>query len=779
MAVKLGMFHGRLALLVCAFGVGMVPIGAQLINLSVVRHEELLAGARERLVRFEWTPTMRGRILDRRGRVLAEDRATSAVAIDFRVLSGQWAHDEAKKRAKDRHSDRWRDLDDETRARLIERYAEVLEGHIDRMYTDLAIMLGVPRSELIERGAVIIERVSERHEHLILKRLDNARDAGQKITKSVRANAGEPIREQTMPHIVMRNVADATAFAISRRARETVALDMPGGALVVERYPGVSIDETSNRHYPMETVRVVLDRSSLPKPIASDSRQTILVEGVATNVLGWMRGVALGEDYERRKIQRQDDPAFAARVASAGGRDRGMYFPDDPAGLLGVERAMEHDLRGLRGLRTIRLDSHEETVEPPVAGSDIVLTIDIELQARIRAIMDPAFGLARVQDWHGKPNEMMPAGTPLNGAAVVLDVRSGEILSMVSTPSFTRAQYAEDPSAIIDDTINAPLRNRVTQAAYPPGSVAKALVLVEAIERGALSLGERIACNGHLYEDRPDRLRCWIFKRFTLTHSNALGHDLDAVEGLMASCNVFFFTLGRRLGADRIQRMYERFGVGSTWGLGLGYESPGMLGLFTRGASAGLGTGDAIQMGIGQGPVAWTPLHAADALATIARGGTHVAPHVVRGRAGGARKPIVIRPATRRGVLEGLRRVVGDGDHGTAHHIRYGDGSDERIFDLPVGVTIWGKTGTATAPALFEDLPEADGKPNGRRDDGEKILRSGDHSWFVVMVGEGTPRYAIAVLMEYAGSGAKVSGPICNQIARALVEEEYLPSDPR
>jgi cell division protein FtsI/penicillin-binding protein 2 len=108
-------------------------------------------------------------------------------------------------------------------------------------------------------------------------------------------------------------------------------------------------------------------------------------------------------------------------------------------------------------------------------------------------------------------------------------------------------------------------------------------------------------------------------------------------------------------------------------------------------------------------------------------------------------------------------------DLGTGHHLTFEGGVREPIFTARPGIEVVGKTGTAEAPDILADTdPDSD---RARR-----ILREGDHSWFVVMVGHagGRPRYVISVIMEYAGSGGRVSGPICNQIVGALVAEGYL-----
>jgi cell division protein FtsI/penicillin-binding protein 2 len=182
-------------------------------------------------------------------------------------------------------------------------------------------------------------------------------------------------------------------------------------------------------------------------------------------------------------------------------------------------------------------------------------------------------------------------------------------------------------------------------------------------------------------------------------------------------------------------------------------------------------------MGIGQGPVDWTPLHAADAYATLARGGVRLRPRIVDDGSPPQALDLGLDPAAVREALHGLSESVND-TRGTGHHVTIA-GVKHPFFTNPA-VRVWGKTGTATAPRIFakEGSPlYAIAQPDPDAPAGYRVLRQGDHSWFVVLVGrsgEERPLYAIAVMMEYAGSGGKVSGPIVNQIIEALIAEKYL-----
>jgi penicillin-binding protein 2 len=126
-----------------------------------------------------------------------------------------------------------------------------------------------------------------------------------------------------------------------------------------------------------------------------------------------------------------------------------------------------------------------------------------------------------------------------------------------------------------------------------------------------------------------------------------------------------------------------------------------------------------------------------------------------------------IPPRAVKRALEGLRQSVEAG-HGTAHHVRYGDGTTEPIFQVP-GVRVWGKTGTAQAPPLRLDQ-DGDGR-------GDRTVSGLDHAWFVGLAGDradSVPRYAIAVVVEHGGSGGKTAGPVAEQVVHALLDEGYL-----
>ncbi len=236
----------------------------------------------------------------------------------------------------------------------------------------------------------------------------------------------------------------------------------------------------------------------------------------------------------------------------------------------------------------------------------------------------------------------------------------------------------------------------------------------------------------------------------------------------MVSCNIFFFTLGRRLGVEGIVDTYRKFGVGETFDLwGEVSGGPAFAGLLGRDRlGSGLSLGDAIQMGIGQGPVAWTPLHAANAYAALARGnGVRLSPRLIEGVPRPEPVDLGFDPTGVSMAMRGLEMAVRE-RRGTGHHLTI-EGRQEPMFNAE-GVQVWGKTGTATSSPVRARDPDGEGAARG------EILQEGDHSWFVILVGRDRPRYVISVVMDFAGSGGKVSGPIANQIIHALIAEGYL-----
>lgn len=797
------MFHRRLLLLGALVALAVTALAVQLGVLTVARGDELRAAAEARLRGVQWLPTIRGRILDRNGRVLAQDRPSFDLAVAYPVISGLWAEERAGRAARRLHRSTWRDLDGDERSLLVERYAAVYHAHLDSAWQTLADATGVGREALDASRLAVLNRVETLADVVtdarIRVRVDTALKRGEEITTELEdeivGGARTEISEAESAHVILPHIADTVGFEITRLAARTIDLVLADGRVLeagVPLLPGVEVVNAADREYPHDTITVRIDRSAFPGPLADDRPMDVTVDGVGIHVLGWTGRNASGDDVRARGELLRADRAlreYATLALDGSEFDRGSYEPGDAVGRFGVEAAQEVRLRGLRGLNLRRLDTGEERRVDPEPGRDVTLTLDAMLQARVQALLTPSVGLAAVQEWHalptqhpnGRPIGGTALGTPLHGAAVVLDIESGDILAMVSAPGFTRGDLRERSGALFTDPLR-PWINRVVSASYPPGSIVKAPLLAAAVTLGKHALDRPIECNGHLLPHDPNTLRCWIYKRSQTdatpnTHTQMLGHALDAREALMVSCNIYFFTLGRQLGVDGVRSAYGMFGVGQTWNLGLARpgrpddEYAGEIGRRVQEPDgtrriAPLVIGDAIQMGIGQGPIAWTPLHAADALATLARGGVRVAPRLLADRPV-TRQNLGLDPAAVAAALDGLSLSVSD-PRGTGNHITISAGVQERIFNAP-GVRVWGKTGTADAPKLAHD-------PDGLGPASAEELRDGDHSWFVVLVGRegGGPKYAIAVMMEYAGSGGKVSGPICNQIIHALIAGGYL-----
>lgn len=839
------MFHRRLAGLLVLMGAAAAVLAAQLGRLTVVHGDFHRQRVERRLVTMEWTPTRRGQILDRQGRVLAKDRPSFDITVDYRVISGEWVTTRAASLARRLHRAQWPKLSQEERAELVEQCRAPFAAHIDRMWDLVADTARLNRLDIDARRQRIVDNVERMYEWnrraRIIKGIDDKLALGQEITEDVEdeiaRKADVKIAPQTLPHIVLPKVDDAIGFAFQKLLVEQVEIELPthlfptGGSLdkpIVEPLlPGLAVANAGDREYPLDTITIDMDLGTLPGPMKRPGqRLRIPVEGVGYHILGRVETNAHEDRYlqrggqtvqvpsheSRRKYRLElidarrglhRDEAFAERVLAPPDaglpesmRDLGRYHYNDDSGFNGIEESQEESLRGRRGATVIHLETGHRSTIAPVQGQDVQLTIDIALQARIQAAMSPEFGLAVAQEWHGRENPTVPVGTHLNGAAVVLDVDSGEVLALVSTPALSRSTLRHNPESVSRDPLNRevdlPWLNRAIARPYPPGSIVKALILNGAVKLGRLNLADHIDCTGHLFPNEPNLFRCWIYKdpRFRTTHTARLGHALSGAESLMVSCNIYYFTLGQRLGQQGIMDTYAMFGLGQRWNLGVGIEYEGSIG--GPGGRRGLTIQDAIQMGIGQGPVDWTPLHAADAYATLARGGKRIVPRLVKG-ASPQVNDLDLDPAAVREALEGLSMSVND-PRGTGHHvdIQTGEGTVrvDHFSDLP-GIKVWGKTGTAEAPRIYQGpddpLYEQAVEPSVIREamrdpalafpSGKRVLRWGDHSWFVVLVGHASdhrPQYAIAVMMEYAGSGGKVSGPIVNQIIRALMTEGYL-----
>ncbi|MCC6659420.1 MAG: hypothetical protein IT437_00905 [Phycisphaerales bacterium] len=797
----LTMFHRRLLLLAGVFATVLFVMFLQLGRLQLAQGAEHRAMAESRLESLTWVQTTRGRILDRKGRVLAQDRPSFDLTVDYRVLSGAWSVKQSGAAARLLEPAAWAAADKPGRELLIDRYRPIFDAHVERAWREIAAAVGLPPAALAEKRDDAVARVKALEASVRGVRQTVEYNAvlarGQELTTEVQDAIAKrvktPILESESPQILIHAISDEAGFALLHLASQTEVLSLPGPdgprEVVVPLCPGLAVPNSADREYPYDHIVVEVDRSTFPSPERGDGGTAhVQVSGVATNVIGWVGNNARAEDIAARRARMTMDPELReAAVVEVAGRseDRGSYEDGDVVGRWGVEEGREDQLRGLRGLTVTRRDTGEnERTLAPEPGRDVRLTIDAKLQARIQAAMEPSLGLAQVRPWQraseDEEQELMPDGTPLAGAAVVLDIATGDVLAMVSTPSFTRRDVRDRPDWVFKDPLDMPAIDRTIARPYPPGSIAKAPLLCAAVTLGKHHLEDHIECNGMLNPNAPDRLRCWIYKHFGTTHTQLIGRPLSARDALRVSCNIYFFTVGRKLGPEGIAAAYGMFGVGRGFDLGIGHEEPGSIGAFGRVVN-GRRTAipptpdDAIQMGIGQGPIVWTPMHATNALATIARGGVDIRPRVIDDGSAPVHEDLHLDQAAVAEAMLGLDDSVNTHD-GTGSHLRI-DGVAEPVFNAP-GVRVWGKTGTADASAIVREVRGPDGKPelDAKGRIRKEVLRDGDHSWFVILAGPsgGEPRYAIGVLMEYAGSGGKVSGPIANQVLHALIAEGYL-----
>lgn len=593
---------------------------------------------------------------------------------------------------------------------------------------------------------------------------------------------------------IWKRVAEQAALPVAELKRR--------GAAVCLRVEAVRDYVSARSGY-----RVKVREETLPHPIVAglDDQQAV----AAKIALARLPGVEVRTSTKRRVLDDPSLPHLVGRVGKVSAEDLqsdafadddlARLLPADVKGKSGAERLLDDRLRGRRGQVVEDRDGEVLGRTEPRRGQDVALSIDLAVQRRVYEVV-------------GQAVAAYPQAT--GGSAVILQVATRQVLAMVSYPGYRASELNSRYSELLDDTKGTPLRFRAVANCYAPGSVCKPPALVAALSEGVCEATTTIACAGYLFPELRDRWRCW---RPAGVGEPKHHGPMSPEEAIKNSCNIFFYTIGERLGAPRLCEWLGRFGIGRPPGTGLIEERPGVLPTprwLARHRNRRVTAGDGRNFAIGQGEVSASPLQAANLAATLACG-TYRAPTLLRDDAEPrAEQVLPVRPEHWEIVRRGMYRVVNEPGGTAARYISFE--SDE--FDL------YGKSGSAEAQRValafrvtYADQDELRTEIVRARYLGEARTRfrqhhpdvareaitacepiewwpppagtSGrppSHAWFVGFLkpkdGSGLKpqaRVAMAAVIEYGGGGSQVAGPVVADLARVLTDEfpQYLSED--
>ena len=294
------------------------------------------------------------------------------------------------------------------------------------------------------------------------------------------------------------------------------------------------------------------------------------------------------------------------------------YSLNDTVGRGGVEQAFESYLRGTSGVRTVERNTSgkivsETWLEEPEPGDNVVLTLDINLQAYVENTLATAIPQIDVEEAVG------------GGACVILDVDTSEVLACASYPTFDPAKYNSNFNEYAADPLE-PLYNRALQGTFAPGSTFKMVTAIAGLEEGIITPTTEIRDEGiYKYYSSPQP-KCWIY------NTNGGNHgSINVSEAIEVSCNYFFYEVGRELGIDTLVDYATRFGLGQKTGLEL-YEESGVMASpeYTESLGGTWYEGSVLSVAIGQESSQFTPIQLANYIAALVNGGSRNATHLMK-----------------------------------------------------------------------------------------------------------------------------------------------------
>jgi penicillin-binding protein 2 len=552
---------------------------------------------------------------------------------------------------------------------------------------------------------------------------------------------------------------------LALRAPRGVVLDRDGAVLVLNRQSfSISIDRerttdldrtvgllASVLRVPEDKVREVVDRhrrepSYRPIVVVQDATDAQVAAVLARRL---ELPDVLVQEVPTRKYP---DNALAAHLFGYVGEVSETQVDQSPnlkrgdiVGQSGIERVYNALLMGEDGAKRVVVNSlgreiRELAKVDPLEGKRLRLTIDGDVQ---RAVEDGFHAF------------------DYNGAAVILDPNSGEVLAFTSLPAYDPNDFAAGIdgatwTALNRDTLR-PLTNRAIQGIYSPGSTFKMTVAAAALEEGVIDPDFKVYCGG-----------AGVFYGRAFKCHKAGGHGtVDLRQAIEQSCNVYFYTIGNMTGIDRIQKWATLLGIGVRSGIDLPNEVQGIM-PSTEWKRQRTGekwyAGETISVSIGQGQVSVTPVSMAVMMATLANGGTRVTPHLLQAVDDGSgwrdvpppspQSTVTMNPRNLQAIRDGLWMVV--------NHA--GTGGRARI----AGRDVAGKTGTAQVISI----------EGGRAAAGRTTRDLRDHGWFVFFAPRDNPQIAGVIFAEHAEHGYSAAPIAKHAIETFFAKREGKPLPP-
>ncbi len=412
-------------------------------------------------------------------------------------------------------------------------------------------------------------------------------------------------------------------------------------------------------------------------------------------------------------------------------------LPGYRIGRTGIELSQNDWLKGEPGIRKTEVNAFGRSVRvledtPPVAGKDLTLTIDARLQAAATK-----------------------AAGDESASIILLDVQTGEVLALVSTPTFDPNLFNKPiPQKIWNKLINnpkRPMRNKTIADIYSPGSIFKVVVALAGLKSGDITPHKEIDCEGKTQVGNQ-QFHCW--KR------EGHGH-LNVIEALQHSCDVYFYEISQKIGVDKISQMAAELGFGSLTGIDLKGEKAALLPSRQwkeENRNDAWRIGDTLNLSIGQGFLNATPIQMARMAAQVANGGYIVSPHLIK-------KETPLTDKVSLNLKKEHMRIIHTGLDSVMNEVG-GTGYGSR-FNLN-GEKMAGKTASTQVRRIT--LKE---REEGIISQDELAWKHRDHGIFIGFAPLKKPKYAIAVVVEHGGGGSRSAAPIASSVLREALRLDF------